>query len=104
MRREAPMADVCWISWKLNVGKHYRRLDSTRSRSYKSEQKTSIAFATAFENKTVRQTLVKTVFLQSEFGMRAARCKRSRRASQKMNIGIRATLTTNRAMLAGREM
>jgi hypothetical protein len=38
---------------------------------YKSEQKTSIAFATAFENKTVRQTLVKTLFLQSEFGIRA---------------------------------
>jgi hypothetical protein len=69
--------------------------------SYKSEQKTSIEFATALENSTVRQTLVNTVFLQSELGMRAGRCKRSRRASQKIKIGTRTTLIINRAILAG---
>jgi len=71
---------------------------------YKSEQKTSIAFATAFENKTVRQTLVKTLFLQSEFGMRAGNWRRSRRASQNMKTGIIATLIRSRAIFAGREM
>lgn len=73
-------------------------------RPYKSEQKTSIAFATAFENSTVRQTLVNTIFPQSEFGMRAGRCRRSRRASHMIKTGIRATLIINRAILAGREM
>lgn len=71
---------------------------------YKSEQKTSIAFATAFENNTVRQTLVKTLFLQSEFGMRAGNWRRSRRASQKMKTGIIATLIRSRVIFAGREM
>jgi hypothetical protein len=69
--------------------------------TYKSEQKTSIAFAIAFENKTVRQTLVKTVFFHSEFGIRAGRFWRSRRASQKTKAGMRAMLNSNRAMFAG---
>lgn len=47
---------------------------------------------------------MKTVFLQSEFGMIAGRRRRSRRASHAMKAGIRATLIINRVMLAGREM
>jgi hypothetical protein len=72
-----------------------------KKRTYKSEQNISIAFATAFENRTVRQTLVKTAFLHSEFGIRAGRPRRSRRFSHRMNIGIRATLTSSKAMFAG---
>jgi hypothetical protein len=71
------------------------------SGTYKSEQKTSIEFATAFENKTVRQTLVKTVFFHREFGIRAGRFKRSRRASQKMKAGMRTMLSSSRAIFAG---
>jgi hypothetical protein len=72
-----------------------------RSVTYKSEQKTSIEFARAFENKTVRQTLVKTVFFHSEFGIRAGRLQRSRRASQKMKAGMRPMLSSNRAIFVG---
>jgi hypothetical protein len=72
--------------------------------TYKSEQKTSIAFTTAFENRTMRQTLVKTVLRQSEFGISAGRCRRSRRASHIMKRGIKATLTSNKEIFAGRDM
>jgi hypothetical protein len=60
--------------------------------------------ATALENNTVRQTLVKTVFLQREFGIRAGRYRRSRRASHMTKTGTRVTLTSNRAIFAGRDM
>ena len=72
-----------------------------RSGTYKSEQKTSIELARAFENKTVRQTLVKTVFFHSEFGIRAGRLRRSRRASQKMKAGMRPMLISNRTIFVG---
>lgn len=70
-------------------------------RSYKSEQKVSIAFATAFASKTMRQRLINMVFFQSEFGIRAGRLKRSRRLCHMMKAGIRARLSTRRTMFVG---
>ena len=68
---------------------------------YKSEQNISIALATAFENKTMRQMLVNTGFPQRELGMSAGRLRRSRRFSHRMKAGIRAMLSTNKAIFAG---
>lgn len=86
-------------AWLLCVG--LRRGEIIEDRPYKSEQKASIEFATAFENKTVRQTLVKTAFFQSEFGMRAGSFRRSRRLSHLMKIGMRVTLSNRRAIFTG---
>lgn len=88
-----------WLVSKMGT---YKSINGAGS--YKSEQKTSIPFATALENNTVRQTLVKTEFFQSEFGISAGSCWRSRRASHTMKTGMRATLIISSTMLAGREM
>ena len=85
--------------WLLCKG--LQREERTENGSYKSEQKASIEFITAFVNKIVRQTLVKTAFFQSELGMRAASRRRSRRPSQLMKTGIRATLSTRVTIVAG---
>jgi hypothetical protein len=69
--------------------------------THKSEQKTSMAFATAFAKITVIQTLVKTVFFQRVFGMRAGRPRCSRRRCHKMKVGMRATATISRAIFTG---
>ena len=71
---------------------------------YNSEQNASMELATAFENKTVRQTLAKTAFFQSELGMRVASCSRSRRFSQKIKIGTRAAEITRSAIFTGWRM
>lgn len=72
--------------------------------SYKREQKVSIEFATALVKRTVRQTLVKTLLLHSEFGIKAGRFKRSRRPCHRMKASIRATLPTSRTMFTGWRM
>lgn len=72
--------------------------------SYKSEQKISIALATAFANRTVRQTLVKTVFRQRELGISVGRFRASRRFSHKMKAGTRAMLSTSKTMFEGWRM
>jgi hypothetical protein len=69
--------------------------------SYKSEQKISIALATAFDNSTVTQTLVKTAFRQIELGISAGRLKLSRRFSHRMKAGIRAMLSTSKTIFEG---
>ena len=72
--------------------------------SYKREQKVSIAFATALDKRTVRQTLVNTVFLHSEFGIRAGRFKRSRRPCHRIKASIRAKLPTSSTIFMGSRM
>lgn len=69
--------------------------------SYKSEQKVSIELAKAFDNKTVKHTLVNTAFFQSELGMRAGSRRRSRRLSHLTKPGIRAALISKREIFAG---
>ena len=85
--------------WLLCKG--LQREERTENGSYKSEQKASIEFTTAFVNKIVRQTLVKTAFFQSEFGTRAGSRRRSRRLSQFMKTEIRATLSSMVTIVAG---
>lgn len=69
--------------------------------TYKSEQKTSMLLVTAFENRTIRQTLVKTGFFQSEFGIRAGRFRPSRRLCHIMKAGTKTALITSSAMFTG---
>jgi hypothetical protein len=106
MRIDAPRAEVCWIFWKLDDFYQIKtlgigRVAKDKIRSYKSEQNISIALATAFENKTVRQMLVKTVLCQSELGISAGRLELSRRFSHMMKAGIRTILSTNKTIFWG---
>lgn len=63
-----------------------------------------MALTTAFENITIKHTLVKTLFFQRVFGIRAGFCSRSCRCSQTMNTGTRTTLINSNAILTGFSM
>jgi hypothetical protein len=67
-------------------------------------ENSSIAFTTAYEKSTIKQTLVNAIFCHRELGIKAGFCCRSCRRSQKTKAGTSPRLTHSRDILAGCRM
>lgn len=72
--------------------------------TYNKLTNSSILCITAKDRSTMRQMVVKALFFQMEFGIRAGFCILSCLPHQKMNAGTRARLKLSSAALAGSRM